>query len=81
MGKKWGRNEDIKIGDIFRDFSSFTPEPAEYYQVTTLRGKTLVELHALHSDGFFSEGRPLGADPSHSGMLHGQKVRRRLWRL
>lgn len=56
MGKKWGRNEDIQIGDIFYDFSSFTPVPAEYYQVTALRGKTLVELHAIHSDGHFSEG-------------------------
>lgn len=56
MGKKWGRNEDIQIGDIFYDFSSLTPVPAEYYQVTALRGKTLVELRALHSDGYFSEG-------------------------
>jgi len=53
MGKKWGSNEDIHIGDIFRCYELDRPE---YYQVTALRGSTQVVLRAIESETYIQEG-------------------------
>ena len=55
MGKKWGSNEDIHIGDIFRCWTvnSFRPD---YYQVVSLRGRTQVILRAIQSETYINEG-------------------------
>lgn len=53
MGKKWGSNEDIHIGSIFCCYADGWPE---YYQVTALRGKTQVILHAVRSETYINEG-------------------------
>lgn len=58
MGKKWGSNEDIHVGDIFRCenvWMSPSGRP-EYYQVVALRGKTQVVLHAVQSETYTQEG-------------------------
>ncbi len=54
MGKKWGSNEDIHIGDIF---SSWGAEPGRptYYQVTALRGSTQVVLRAIEEETLIQE--------------------------
>lgn len=54
MGKKWGSNEDIHIGDIFSSWG----EIWQYYQVVELRGKCQVMLHAIYSERFVNEGIP-----------------------
>lgn len=56
MGKKWGSNEDIHVGDIFRCWSTWGGEVWEYYQVVELRGKSQVVLHAIYSECFINEG-------------------------
>ena len=57
MGKKWGSNEDIRIGDIFDCIVSenLWARP-EYYQVVALRGRTQVILHAGRSETYINEG-------------------------
>lgn len=57
MGKKWGSNEDIHIGDIFRcdNIHSLSGRPL-YYQVVGLRGRTQVVLHAIWSETYTQEG-------------------------
>ena len=54
MGKRWGSNEDIHIGDIF-NCEGLIPRP-DYYQVVALRGKTQVVLHAIHSETYINDG-------------------------
>ncbi len=61
MGKKWGSNEGIQIGDVFRCsrpffFAPAGAERAEHYQVTALKGKTQVVLHAIHTESYINEG-------------------------
>lgn len=53
MGKRWGSNEDIHIGDIFCCYADSWPE---YYQVTALRGRMQVILHAIRSETYINEG-------------------------
>jgi len=59
MGKKWGRNEGIHIGDVFYCWGppafALCSERAEYYQVIALRGKTQVVLRALRSEPYINE--------------------------
>lgn len=57
MGRKWGSNEGIHIGDIFKcvwELGTWYRE--EYYQVVALRGRTQVVLHAVHSETYINEG-------------------------
>lgn len=54
MGKKWGSNEDIHIGDIFSSFAG--RDRPTYYQVTALRGSTQVVLRAIEEESFIQEG-------------------------
>ena len=57
MGKKWGSNEDIRVGDIFRsDDIYWSCGRPTYYQVVALRGKTQVVLHAIRSETYTQEG-------------------------
>ena len=57
MGKKWGSNEDIHIGDIFDCIvSNDLGARPEYYQVVALRGRTQVILHAIRSETYINEG-------------------------
>ena len=69
MGKKWGSNEDIHVGDIFHCYSAGIPSSGrpKYYQVVALRGKTQVVLHAIRSETFFNEGIP-GTDLWEDGL-------------
>lgn len=53
MGKKWGSNQDIHAGDIFCCWTDGWPT---YYQVTALRGRTQVILHAVRSETYINEG-------------------------
>lgn len=55
MGKKWGSNEDIHIGDIFRCWSISGYDIWMYYQVVELRGKSQVVLHAVESERYINE--------------------------
>lgn len=60
MGRKWGSNEGIHIGDIFKCneecawYCPYTHE--EYYQVVALRGRTQVVLNAIRSEICINEG-------------------------
>lgn len=54
MGKKWGSNRDIHPGDIFQ--CRVNDDWFWMYQVTALRGKTQVALHAIQSECFVDEG-------------------------
>lgn len=58
MGKKWGSNENIHIGDIFDCYEPnvLRDTRPEYYQVVALRGRTQVVLHAIHSETYINEG-------------------------
>ena len=55
MGKKWGSNEDIHVGDIFQCWSPIYDVWWEYYQVVELRGKSQVVLHAVYSERYINE--------------------------
>lgn len=54
MAQKWGSNEDIHIGDIFQSEEAWSLYSL-YYQVTALRGKTQVVLHAIDSERYINE--------------------------
>ena len=71
MGKKWGSNEDIHVGDIFRcnDTGMIFSGRPEYYQVVALRGKTQVVLHAVRSETYTQEGI------SEDGPMHYHRTR------
>ena len=58
MGKKWGSNEDIRVGDIFRCENVWIDPSGrpKYYQVVALRGRTQVVLHAVRSETYTQEG-------------------------
>lgn len=58
MGKKWGSNEGICIGDIFECWSGpYLDQPdSDYYQVVALRGKTQVVLRPLRMETYINEG-------------------------
>lgn len=57
MGRKWGSNEDIHVGDIFDCIASASPfARPDYYQVVALKGRTQVVLHAIHSETYINEG-------------------------
>lgn len=57
MGRKWGSNESIRIGDIFECISVLSSwARPEYYQVVALRGRTQVMLHAIRSETYINEG-------------------------
>lgn len=58
MGKKWGSNEGIRIGDIFECWGSpYLDQPdSNYYQVVALRGKTQVVLRPLQMATYINEG-------------------------
>lgn len=73
MNHKWGSNEDIHVGDIFRCenvWMSPSGRP-EYYQVVALRGKTQVVLHAVRSETYTQEGI------SEDGPMHYYRTRTR----
>lgn len=55
MAQKWGSNENIHIGDIFH-VSDLYDDWRLYYQVTALRGRTQVILHAIQEETYFQEG-------------------------
>ena len=55
MGRKWGSNKDIHIGDIFSSEDYGTNCRREYYQVVALRGRTQVVLRAIHSETYINE--------------------------
>lgn len=55
MGRKWGSNEDIHIGDIFMCWHDPSSR-RDYYQVVALRGRTQVVLRAIHSETYINEG-------------------------
>lgn len=72
MGKKWGSNEDIHVGDIFRcNGGMISSGRPEYYQVVALRGRTQVVLHAVRSETFTQEGI------SEDGLMHCYRTRTR----
>ena len=52
-------NASVKIGDIFYDSWGYDQTNIDFYQVVGLRGKSSVELRAIHSlhepDGYMSE--------------------------
>ena len=58
MGKKWGSNEGIRIGDIFECWGGpYLDQPdSNYYQVVALRGKTQVVLRPLQMATYINEG-------------------------
>ena len=58
MGKKWGSNEDIRIGDVFEcwDGPDMLQPDSDYYQVVALRGKTQVVLRPLQMETYINEG-------------------------
>lgn len=57
MGRKWGSNESIRIGDIFECISVLSSwARPEYYQVVALRGRTQVVLRAICSETYINEG-------------------------
>lgn len=68
MGKKWGSNANIHIGDIFYYCGDYT---WGYYQVVALKGKTQVVLHAIGMEWYINEG--IGEDSP----LFWRKKRRR----
>lgn len=55
MGKKWGSNADIRIGDIF-SCSDSCDFYENYYQVVALKGKTQVVLRAIESESYINKG-------------------------
>lgn len=55
MGKKWGSNQDIHIGDIFICQEPASSNRPKYYQVTALRGSTQVALRAINSESYIQE--------------------------
>lgn len=65
MSKKWGSNEDIRIGDIFWCWCGpYAGQPdSDYYQIVALRGKTQVVLRPLRMETYINDGiekdRPL----------------------
>ena len=81
MVRKWGSNENIRIGDIFtyddfiRNYDSFR---REYYQVVALRGRTQVVLRAIRSETYINEdiaeGSPLFWRRERSRPLPGQFI-------
>lgn len=58
MGKKWGSNEGIRIGDIFECwYGPYLDRPdSDYYQVVALRGKTQMVLRPLQMETYINEG-------------------------
>ena len=82
MGKKWGSNEDIHIGGIFCCYADSWPE---YYQVTALRGRTQVILHAVRSEIYINEGIAESSSlywrRERTWPLTGQLLRTRPWPL
>ena len=58
MGKKWGSNEGIRIGDIFECwYGPYLDRPdSDYYQVVALRGKTQMVLRPLQRETYINEG-------------------------
>ena len=58
MGKKWGSNEGIRIGDIFECWDGpYLDRPdSDYYQVVALRGKTQMVLRPLQMETYINEG-------------------------
>lgn len=79
MNHKWASNKGIQIGDIYR-CDTFWGERPEYYEVTALRGRTQVVLHAIHSEEFaqegIEEGSPLSLYRTRTRPLPGQFMRR-----
>ena len=71
MGKKWGSNEDIHVGDIYQCICTAWDDLHTYYQVTALRGKTQVVLHAIHRETYINEG--IGEDSPLYGMRKRQR--------
>ena len=73
MGKKWGSNEGIRIGDIFECWGSpYLDQPdSNYYQVVALRGKTQVVLRPLQMATYINEGI------AEDSPLHWRKERKR----
>lgn len=73
MNHKWGSNEDIHVGDIFRCENVWISPSGrpEYYQVVALRGKTQVVLHAVWSETYTQEGI------SEDGPMHYYRTRTR----
>ena len=70
MGKKWGSNEDIHVGDIFHcDCVCSSSGRPHYYQVVALRGRTQVVLHAIRSETYTQEGI------SEDGPMHYHRTR------
>lgn len=59
MGKKWGSNEGIHIGDIFECWE-YLPD-SDYYQVAALRGKAQVVLRPIHTEKYINEGIEKGS--------------------
>jgi len=73
MGKKWGSNEEIRIGDVFRSWIFWDDFPwvTDYYQVTALRGKTQVVLRALCTEFLFQGG----SEEDHLRWLRAKQIR------
>lgn len=63
MGKKWGSNEGIHVGDIFACWAGpYGGQPdSDYYQVTALHGKTQVVLRPLRMERYIQEGIESGS--------------------
>lgn len=55
MGKKWGSNKGIHVGDVFSCYRGIH-DHLEYYQVVGLRGQTQGVLHAIRSETYIQEG-------------------------
>lgn len=90
MGKKWGSNEDIRVGGIFRfrcdSFHMLYSGRSEHYQVVALRGKTQVVLRAVQSETYtqegISEGGPMHYYRRRTRPLLGQfMVREEMWEI
>lgn len=61
MGKKWPTNENIQIGDIFKEtFRDECGSSCAFYQVVGKRAKTLVELQPIRGEDFVDETCSLG---------------------
>ncbi|WP_297339182.1 hypothetical protein [Pseudophaeobacter sp.] len=75
-----GNKHNVKVGDIFVSSWGYGQTNVDYYEVTNLIGKTMVEVRPISTTRVDGEenGWMSGASVPKAGAFYGEKQRRRV---